>query len=192
MVQAPTPPVASPSLTLEEFLTMPETKPASEFVDGEIWQKPMPQGKHSAVQSELVPTINGKLRGDKIARAFAALRCTFGSRSIVPDVSVFVWDRIACDPSGEIANVFPLVPDWTIEILSPDQSQTKVVKNIVYCLKHGGLLGWLIDPDDRTVFVYYPSGEMVLLDEPEMELPVPLFAQELRLTVGELFGWLAK
>jgi len=25
-----------------------------------------------------------------------------------------------------------------------------------------------------------------------MELPVPLFAQELRLTVGELFGWLAK
>lgn len=50
----------------------------------------------------------------------------------------------------------------------------------------------MIAPDDRTVFVYYPSGEMALLDEPEMELPVPLFAQELRLTVGELFGWLAK
>ncbi len=192
MVQASTPPVVNTSLTLDEFLAMPETKPASEFVDGEVWQKPMPQGKHSAVQSELVPTINGKLRSPKIARAFAELRCTFGNRSIVPDVSVFVWERIACDESGEIANVFPLVPDWTIEILSPDQSQTKVVKNIVYCLKHGALLGWLIDPDDRTVFVYYPSGEMVILDEPEMRLPVPAFAQELPLTVGELFGWLAK
>ncbi len=192
MVQVSTPPVVNTSLTLEAFLAMPETKPASEFVDGEIFQKPMPQGKHSAVQSELIPTINGKLRGSKIARAFAELRCTFGNRSIVPDVSVFVWDRIACDQSGEIANVFPLVPDWTIEILSPDQSQTKVVKNIVYCLKHGALMGWLIDPDDRTVFVYYPSGEMVILDEPEIQLPVPVFAQELQLTVGELFSWLAK
>jgi len=30
-------------LTLEEFLTLPETKPASEFINGEIVQKPMPQ-----------------------------------------------------------------------------------------------------------------------------------------------------
>lgn len=192
MVQASTPSVAKPPLTLEEFLAMPETKPASEFIDGEVFQKPMPQGKHSAVQSELVPTINGKLKAKKIARAFAELRCTFDQRSIVPDASVFVWDRIACDQSGEIANVFPLVPDWTIEILSPDQSQTKVVKNIVYCLSHGALMGWLIDPDDRTVFVYYPSREMEILDAPEMRLPVPAFAQELELTVGELFGWLAK
>jgi Uma2 family endonuclease len=192
MVQSFTPPVVKTSLTLKDFLAMPETKPATEFINGEVFQKPMAQGKHSAIQSELVPTINGKLRGKKIARAFAELRCTFGNRSIVPDVSVFVWDRIACDESGDIANVFPLVPDWTIEILSPDQSQTKVVKNIVYCLKHGALMGWLIDPDDRTVFVYYSNREMEILDEPEVRLPVPAFAQELQLTVSELFGWLVK
>lgn len=190
MAQSSILPVVKP--TLKDFLAMPETKPASEFVDGEIFQKPMLQGKHSALQRELVPTINSKLRGQKIARAFSELRCTFGNRSVVLDISVFVWDRIACDESGEIANVFPLVPDWTIEILSPDQSQTKVVKNIVYYLKYGALMGWLIDPDDRTVFVYYPSREMEILDEPEMRLPVPVFAQELSLTVGELFGWLAK
>ena len=34
------------SMNLETFLAIPETKPASEFVDGEIIQKPMPQGKH--------------------------------------------------------------------------------------------------------------------------------------------------
>jgi len=38
---------ATQSLTLEEFLTLPETKPASEFINGEIVQKPMPQGEHS-------------------------------------------------------------------------------------------------------------------------------------------------
>jgi Uma2 family endonuclease len=191
MVQAPQRPTTA-LLTLEDFLAMPETKPASEFVDGKIFQKPMPQGKHSAIQSELVPTVNGTLRGPKIARAFSELRCTFGGRSVVPDVSVFTWDRIACDASGDIANVFPIAPDWTIEILSPGQSQTKVVKNIVHCLQNGALMGWLIDPDERSVFVYSPDRELVILDEPEELLLVPGFAAGLGLTVGELFGWLVK
>jgi Uma2 family endonuclease len=85
-----------------------------------------------------------------------------------------------------------LAPDWTIEILSPDQSQTKVVKNIVHCLKHGALMGWLIDPEERSVFVYYPNREMDVLDEPEALLPMPGFAADLPLSIGELFGWLAK
>ncbi len=34
-------------LTLDEFLRFPETQPASEFIAGRIYQKPMPQGKHS-------------------------------------------------------------------------------------------------------------------------------------------------
>ncbi len=190
MVQALNPPKVT--LTLVDFLAMPETKPASEFIDGEIFQKPMPQGKHSAIQSEFVPSVNGKLKPAQIARAFSELRCTFGGRSIVPDVSVYLWDRIATDDSGDIANVFPIAPDWTIEILSPDQSQTKVVKNIVHCLQYGTTLGWLIDPADRTIFVYYPGGNMQIFDETQAQLPVPAFAQSLELTIGDVFGWLAK
>ena len=192
MVQASRLPTIPSILTLDDFLALPETQPASEFIDGEIIQKPMPQGKHSAIQSELVPTINSKLRGLKIARAFSELRCSFSDRAIVPDVSVFVWDRIVCDESGDIANVFSIAPDWTIEILSPDQRHTKVVKNITHCLRHGALMGWLIDPDDRTVFVYYPNGLMEIFDEPESQLPMPEFATDLLLTVADLFGWMAK
>lgn len=113
---------------------------------------------------------------------------------------MWLWDRIATDESGEIANVFSIAPDWTIcfqqhcvnEILSPDQSQTKVVKNIVHCLQHGTTLGWLIDPADRTIFVYYPNGILEIFDEPEAQLPVPGFAQSIALTVGDVFSWLAK
>jgi Uma2 family endonuclease len=36
------------TITLEEFLKLPETEPASEYIDGEIVQKPMPQGEHRA------------------------------------------------------------------------------------------------------------------------------------------------
>ncbi len=37
------------SITLNEFLLLPETKPAREFIDGQIIQKPMPQGEHSRI-----------------------------------------------------------------------------------------------------------------------------------------------
>ncbi|HIK08583.1 MAG TPA: Uma2 family endonuclease [Trichormus sp. M33_DOE_039] len=124
-------------ISLEEFLQLPETKPANEYIDGEIIQKPMPPGKHSILQGELVTTINGVVKSKKTALAFPELRCTFGGRSTVPDVAVFAWQRIPIDEKGNIANVFNTYPDWTIEILSPEQSVTKVTKNILHCLNHG-------------------------------------------------------
>jgi len=48
----------------------------------------------------------------------------------------------------------------------------------------------LIDPDEQTVFVYLPKQQTQVFDEPDELLPVSSFASELRLIVGELFGWL--
>jgi Uma2 family endonuclease len=182
----------SKQITLAEFLALPEIKPANEFVDGSIYQKPMPQGKHSIIQRELTFAIDRPLRDKKIARAFPELRCTFGDRSIVPDISIVLWNRIPRNPDGTVANVFAIAPDWTIEILSPEQGQTKVVKNIMHCLKHGTQMGWLIDPDEQTVFVYQPKQEVEIFDKAEQQLPLPKFTARLQLSVGELFGWLAE
>jgi Uma2 family endonuclease len=178
------------ALTLAEFLEQPETKPASEYIDGQIVQKPMPKGKHSAIQGELVSVINNIVKPQRVARAFPELRCTFGNRSIIPDIAVFTWDRIPRDDNGKIADTFLIPPDWTIEILSPDQSQTKVTKNIIYCLKQGSQMGWLIDPDEQTVFIHRPKQEEEVLDEPEQILSVPSFANTLNLTINDLFDWL--
>ncbi|MBD2439385.1 Uma2 family endonuclease [Nostoc sp. FACHB-110] len=185
MVQTPSKPI-----TLEEFLKLPETKPSLEYIDGQIIQKPMPQGKHSAIQGEFVPVINAIVKPKRIARAFPELRCTFGGRSTVPDIAVFTWERIPRDENGEVANTFHLAPDWTIEILSPDQNQTKVTKNILHCLKHGTQMGWLIDPDEQTVFVYQPKQETTVFDEPDALIPTPSFVSELQLSVRDLFAWL--
>jgi Uma2 family endonuclease len=175
-------------LTLETFLALPETEPASEYVDGQITQKPMPKGKHSSIQTELATAINLQLKSQGIARAFSELRCSFGDRSIVPDVSVFRWARIVRDANGEIANVFQVAPDWTIEILSPDQSQA--TKNILHCLEHQTVMGWLIDPEEKTIFVYHPNQQTLVFDLPSQQIPVPSFASALVLTVEDVFGWL--
>lgn len=185
MVQTPT-----KLLTLEEFLQLPETEPASEYIDGSIVQKPMPQGEHSVIQTELAPAINSIVKPNRIARAFTELRCTFGGRSIVPDIAVFLWSRIPRQENGGVANVFSIAPDWAIEILSPNQSQTKVTKNILHCLKYGSQMGWLIDPDERAVLIYLPDRPTTVYDEQKIPLPVPEFARGFNLTLENLFSWL--
>lgn len=175
-------------ITLAEFLKLPETKPASEFINGRISQKPMPQGKHSRLQLKLCNSINQVAETQRIALAFPELRCTFGGRSIVPDVTVFAWDRIPFDAQGEVENSFQIYPDWTIEILSPDQSTTKVISNILHCLKYGTKIGWLIDPTERLILVFLP-GQQPLEMTGEDKLPV-LEYLPLNLTVTQVFAWL--
>jgi len=177
-------------LTLDEFLKLPQTKPASEFINGKIIQKPMPQGKHSTIQGDLVTAINTVLKPNRIARAYPELRCTFGGRSTVPDVSVFIWERIPHDQNGKVVNSFELAPDWTIEILSPDQSQTKVVRNILHCLAHGSQMGWLIDPEEELVFGYLADNRITVFEDKSDRLPVPNFAASCLLSVGHIFSWL--
>ena len=184
--------VTTPSkpITLEDFLRLSETKPASEYIGGKIIQKPMPKGKHSTIQTELSTAINNALKPQKIARAFSELRCTFGGRSTVPDVTVFTWQRIPRDDNGAIADSFQTAPDWTIEILSPAQNQTKVTKNILHCLDNGTEIGWLIDPSEESVIVYFPGQQPAFFETTTDVLPVPDFATTFQLTLGELFGWL--
>ncbi len=180
------------SFSLEEFLAIPETEPESEYFDREIIQKPMPKGKHSAIQGEFTSCINSALRLKRIARAFPELRCTFGGMSIVPDISVFRWERIVREANGEIANVFNLAPDWMIEILSPDQRQTKLVKKILFALENGTEVAWLLDPDDKVIFIYRANQALQIYDRPEQVLPTPDFASDLQLTVETVFSWLSE
>lgn len=189
MVQTPIRPVEQ-SLTLEQFLERPETKPASEYIDGNIIQKPMPQGKHSLLQRELSFVLTAGLRPGRVGQAFPELRCTFGGRSIVPDVAVFRTERIPRDADGEVANRFELAPDWTIEILSPEQRQTKVIRNILHCIDHGAEMGWLLEPEESWIFVYGADRSVRVFEEADALLPVPGFAGAVQLTVGEVFDWL--
>jgi Uma2 family endonuclease len=183
MVQTP-----AKTITLAEFLQQPETEPACEYIDGQVIQKPIPQGQLSRIQQKLINTVNAVTEEDSIALALPELRCTFGGRSIIPDVSVFRWQRLATYDDGTITNAFNAAPDWTIEILSPDQSSTRVVSNILHCLNHGGLGGWLIDPSENLVQVYLPNQLPASLEAADNELTLTGLAPTLMLTVGQIFG----
>ncbi|WP_299409342.1 Uma2 family endonuclease, partial [Acaryochloris sp. IP29b_bin.148] len=162
----------------------------SEYIDGYIVQKPMPQGKHSTIQRDLTMAVEMVLKPQRKGRVFPELRCTFAGRSIVPDIAIFTWERIPRDEDGSIANQFSLAPDWVVEILSPDQSQA--TNKILFCLQQGTQLGWLIDPTEQTVLVYASEQALQVfdMDAPDRSLPVPNFALDVHLTVQDMVNWL--
>jgi Uma2 family endonuclease len=182
-------------LTLESFLQLPqvEESPAWEFVDGTMQQKPMPKTRHSLLQKRLLNAVDDHTDG---YTALPELRCTFGGRwsttdqgsSVVPDIAVIAWERIAVNASGEPEDNFTAAPDWTIEILSPAQKVTRVMDNILHCLTHGCRSSWMVDPDDYAIFGFTPQREPEVF-RGDRVLPV-LAGVDLTLTAAQVFEWL--
>lgn len=178
--------VAKP-LTLDEFLKLPDEKPALEFAEGEITQKVSPKGRHSGLQSDFSDILNRFARPSKLARAFTELRTTYAGVSRVPDVSVYRWDRIPLDARGRIADEFFEPPDLVVEIVSPEQSVTALVRRCLWFVAHGVKIALLVDPDDESVLLFRPNqipralreADLIEIDEllPGFELSVTaLFA----------------
>lgn len=178
------------NIRLEEFLLLSETKPYLEYLNyGEIRQKPMPQGEHSTIQIELASWINQLGKSAKLVYALPELRCTFGGKSIVPDISVFEWQRLPKTEEGKIANKFMINPDWVIEILSPEQSANQVINKIIFWLKQGTKLGWLIDSVDESVMIFYPN-QLPEIKSGEDILPALDCISHGQLSVKQMFDWL--
>ena len=173
--------LAAQRLTLQEFLKLPniEESPAWELLDGISRQKPMPTLYHSRLQKRLVAAIDAT---ESTYEAFPELRCVLSQNSVVPDVAIIRRDRL---PSGNE----PLdgAPDWMIEILSPDQSATKVIAKIQACLQEGTQLGWLIDVEEQVVMAFWSDSPLALLTK-QARLPV-LLDISWAITVDELLSW---
>jgi Uma2 family endonuclease len=179
------------TLTLDEFLEMPETKPASEFWDGQVRQKPMPMTKHSALQGEMTERMNGtaKTKQPRLGRALPELRCTFAGRSVDPDVAYVRRERLPVDPDGQLANRFLAPPDIVVEIVSPEQSQFELVEKVGWCVQNGVKLGWLIAPDGQEILEFAPGAAPCVLPQ-DGALDGRDVLPGFRCPVAEVFGWL--
>ncbi len=173
---------------LVEFLQRADIdgSPAFEFYNGIASQKPMPGIQHSRLQGRLAGLINLQCQGFE---ALPELRCTLKGRSLVPDLIILPNTDIPVDELGRVsAKGIEFAPPWVVEILSPNQSSLKVTRKILFLLRCGTQLGWLIDPGERVVLVFQPN---CLPEEfvDTMRLPT-LAGVNLQLTVAEMFGWL--
>ena len=61
---------------------------------------------------------------------------------------------------------FRFVPDFIYEVRSPSQTVEQQQEKMAEWIQAGVRLGWLIDPYDRSVWIYRANGDVVQLDDP--------------------------
>jgi len=174
-------------LTLEEFLRMPEKKPALEYEDGQVVQKVSPKTKHSRLQAQTMLAFMRLIGPDESLWVLPELRVTFNQRSVVPDIAVFRRDRLPLDAAGEPEDDLFLQPDLVVEIVSPRQSVTRLVRRCLWYAANGVRVSVLVDPGDRSVLIFRPDAPSVALrgaDVIDLGDVVPGFA----IPVEELFA----
>jgi Uma2 family endonuclease len=172
--------------TLEQFLLLPEFKPALEFIGGRIIQKMSPKFPHSVIQGELYSSLNTFARPRKLGRAFIELRAVFGGAAQTPDVSFYSSDR---SPKPILDEDVLLPPDIAVEILSPGQTVGELRLKLRHSLKHGSKLGWLIHPARKQIHVIRPGKKSQLLKIGDV-LSGEDFLPGFSIPLEEIFGWL--
>lgn len=172
---------ATQFLTLQEFLQLPHINdsPRWELLNQVPYQKPMPTLYHSRLQKRLVSAID---RATDTYETFPELRCILTENSVIPDISVIKRDRLP-----QTNEALTGAPDWGIEILSPNQSTTRVIDKIQVCLQEGMELGWLIDCAEEVILVLQRDRALGMF-RGEQSLPVPA-SITLNLTPEEIFNW---
>jgi Uma2 family endonuclease len=185
------PPQVRKTLTLEDFLQLPEQKPVLEYIDGRVRAKAVPQFKHSLLTLRITNHLNAFAEAAGLGLALPELRCTFEGRSIVPDVVFLLEAHIPEPPGDEMEGHSLRPPDIHVEIISPKQSVHDSVEKLTHATAHGCPLGWLIHPEQKTVDVYRPGLPAERLPDQGVLTGEPVLPGY-RLPVAELFGWLRR
>jgi Uma2 family endonuclease len=106
-------------MTLDEWLARPDTEPSSEYVCGEVLQKPMPNLPHFALAGFMIRVLQDAVLRLNLGLVGPELRCVFGppggQRGDVPDVAFVSRERLG---RGDLRNQVPfrMAPDLAIEI----------------------------------------------------------------------------
>ncbi len=169
-------------LTLDEFLALPEEKPALEYVDGVVSQKVAAEYEHSVLQVSLMIELDRLLGPSGLVRVLPELRTTYGGRSYVPDVSVYRRERLPRGVRGQRVGELLILPDLAIEIRSPGQSRTRLVERCQWYVDHGAQAALLVDDSDESIRIFRANqaavvrrrGDRIALHDvaPELELDV--------------------
>ena len=176
-------------MTLDEFLALPETEPASEFICGEVIQKAMPTGNHGTLAAELGALLRNHLRSTKAGRVMIETRYAARKegRSYLPDVGVVLRVRMSVDRAEMKSGAIEYIPDLAIEILSPDDRPSRVAEKLAFYTRNEIPLVWVVDPDERTIDAYRPGRPTTRHTADDVITGEPVLP-DFRLDVGALFA----
>ena len=158
------------SMSVEEFLALPDDGCQYELVQGELIEMPGSGFEHSAINALLILELGLYNRQHKLGIVTSSDGAYVLNREtrtvLVPDVAFTRIDRLP--PPGERTGVLELVPDLVIEVASPSDSANRISEKVREYLDAGVRLVWVFYPKRRMAQVFTPDRNSRLLYEDDI------------------------
>jgi Uma2 family endonuclease len=152
--------------------------------EGEIIIIPPNYSKTGEQNSEIIAQLVMWAKKDGRGRVYdssAGFRLPNGARRS-PDASWIRKDRVAALPKEQQKRFYRLCPDFVIELRSSTDRIRRLTAKMEEYIANGAELGWLIDPEERNVWIYRPGRAAECVVNPDRvpgEGPVAGFVLEL-------------
>jgi Uma2 family endonuclease len=150
-------------LTVEEFLALPETDTAYEFVNGEAVPKykneqMSPKFFHGSTTGALFILLSAWAQNKGRVVVEWGIKLTRNQENWipVPDLTYVSYQRLAADWLKDEA--CPVIPELVIEIISPGQTFGDMIDKATDYLQAGILLVWIVDTISQTITVFTLSS----------------------------------
>ena len=119
--------------------------------------------------SDLTTDVNNWSRKDKTGIVFdsSTMFTLPNGAKRSPDVSWMTKKKYDGLSDDEKQTFSKIVPDFVIELRSPTDNLKPIQNKMAEYVENGVKLGWLIDPNEKKVYVYRANGEIEILDNPE-------------------------
>src|ERR1700738_4271617 len=141
-------------------MRIPDTKPATELIDGRLVQKMSPKLRHQALEKRWVAALDAWADGR--GEAFGEWRHEFVApghsfASLLPDVAYMSYaSRAELGPAA--SEVPPRAPEVAVEILSVGEPERNVAWKIGAYIAAGTQVLFVVDPPRRTVIAHAASA----------------------------------
>lgn len=142
-------------------ITLPETKPALEWVNGRALQKVSPPRKHALAQMRFAAALDAWTKVTGAGNAGTEWRFQVEPpgevrRPLVPDVAFLSYDSLPYETQIK-TDVPRIAPNVVVEILSEGDRVRDVEEKIRVYLAAGTEVVFLVDTDRETVEVCEPG-----------------------------------
>jgi Uma2 family endonuclease len=156
-----------------------------EYVDGELVERNVGGKSHGRIQIKLGRKLDEYLETHPPGYVAAELHVKLATGPKVefrlPDLAVVLADS---SPKEEYLDG---APDLAVEIRSPGDSVTELLRKMQLYFAHGAKLGWIVLPEERSVLVLAPEEPVRTVTLGEL-LDGGMLLPELRIPLAEIFS----
>src|ERR1700677_4639854 len=152
-----------------QFCTINPALRIERTAQGDILIMPPAGGESSFRNSELSAELRDWARKDARGLAFdSSVEYILPSGAAYsPDASWVLHSRLTSLTKEQKRKFPPLCPDFVVAVMSHSDRLSKTKAKMQEWIANGVQLGWLLDPDHRTAYMYRPSSEPEQIVNPE-------------------------